>query len=376
MAKFEPRAHVGILVGCYLQPGGRWKGEFQVFLRDKFLDFDWERPRNLKELIPIRAHEVKMTDATPQYMLKASYDDVRRCLLSPMHINVDADITTGASAGSDGGSSERVFDGCADHDDDVVEDGDLSDHTLFVEWKIDSKGRRYAYDVFGSRILAKGITATGRPNTCAPMIWRRMSASEKRSTTAAYHAEQALKLAQREAKEVRAAMSGVPLHSVVSGSKTSRSTKPAIDASVKGGGTAPTAIFRQKRRKFTLGQLQLLLACMGAATCASHAQEEFMGGMFEGMVLDYIHSHSEITHTCASLDEAVRNESEIIAQQVYTRVEGDVAADSPVTRHSGVAANSPPPPVQAPGENGAAGCFNSGSVPAAPAAKPDIRIVS
>ena len=36
MPKFDGRGIPGIMVGYYLQPGAEWKGEFQVFPKDKF----------------------------------------------------------------------------------------------------------------------------------------------------------------------------------------------------------------------------------------------------------------------------------------------------------------------------------------------------
>ena len=46
--------------------------------------------------------EVKMTDDTSPYMRKQSYDDVRRCLRSPMHINVAADAVDDPASSSRG----------------------------------------------------------------------------------------------------------------------------------------------------------------------------------------------------------------------------------------------------------------------------------
>ena len=54
--KFEPR-------GYYLQPWGRWKGEYLIFDRECFVDYDFGKPRKLMDLI--RSREVKMTDKSP-----------------------------------------------------------------------------------------------------------------------------------------------------------------------------------------------------------------------------------------------------------------------------------------------------------------------
>ena len=60
MPKFEPRANQGILLGYRLQPGGRWAKDYQVFPMSYFADYDYSRPRNLVELLPITTQEVKL----------------------------------------------------------------------------------------------------------------------------------------------------------------------------------------------------------------------------------------------------------------------------------------------------------------------------
>jgi len=252
LPKFDTRASPGILVGYYLQPGGQWKGEFQVFPKDKFEDFDWERPRNLKELIPLRTQEVKLTDDVPQYMMKAGYDGVRRTLKSPFHAQpapgsdeIDPGANTAdASAGSD--PAEAAVD---DEDDEDA----LRRHPLFSEFRHDSKGRRYAYDAFGSRIMPKGITKSGRPNTCPPMVWRHMSAEEKRATTAAYHAEQAAK---------------------------SAASAPVRAPGLRG----RDAAYSRMSPQAAMAQLLMMYACINAATASSYNQDLFMKGWFEGQV--------------------------------------------------------------------------------------------
>ena len=80
MAKFEPRAQPGVLVGYRLQLGALWKGEYLVFPRERFVDYDFSHPRMLNELRPIRTLEVTLTDSEPQFMMKPVYDEARRTL--------------------------------------------------------------------------------------------------------------------------------------------------------------------------------------------------------------------------------------------------------------------------------------------------------
>ena len=51
MPKFEPRSNQGILVGYRLQPGGEWAKDYQVFPLAYFTDYDYDRPRGLRQLI-------------------------------------------------------------------------------------------------------------------------------------------------------------------------------------------------------------------------------------------------------------------------------------------------------------------------------------
>jgi len=169
LPKFDGRSTPGILVGYHLQPGGLWKGEFQVSPKSKFEDFDWERPRNLKELIPIRTLEAELTDKVPQYMMKEGYDAQRRCLKNPFAVQEEAAVPAPGPE-----EPPQDFD-----DDDDDPDAVLRAHPLFCEFKFDSKGRKYAYHVFGSRTNPTGITKQGRPNTCSPIEWRHMAAADE-----------------------------------------------------------------------------------------------------------------------------------------------------------------------------------------------------
>ena len=60
--KFEARACQGIFVGYYLQPGGEWKGEHLVLPIGTFDDYNYEEPRKLTELHPVRTMEANLTE--------------------------------------------------------------------------------------------------------------------------------------------------------------------------------------------------------------------------------------------------------------------------------------------------------------------------
>ena len=74
MPKFEPRGQRGILVGYRLHNGGKWTRGYQVFPVRYFDDYDYSRPRNLLELVPVTTQEVTRVGAMPEFPLKAAYD--------------------------------------------------------------------------------------------------------------------------------------------------------------------------------------------------------------------------------------------------------------------------------------------------------------
>ena len=65
MPKFEPRANQGILVGYRLHPGGRWAKDFLVFPKSYFEDYDFNRPRNMLELVPIKTRRSRLRGRYP-----------------------------------------------------------------------------------------------------------------------------------------------------------------------------------------------------------------------------------------------------------------------------------------------------------------------
>ena len=79
MPKFEARACQGIFVGYYLQPGGKWKGEYLVFPLGLFDEYNYEEPRRLTELHPARTMEAKVTELI-SFPMKPKYDLVKRTL--------------------------------------------------------------------------------------------------------------------------------------------------------------------------------------------------------------------------------------------------------------------------------------------------------
>ena len=79
MPKFEPWANQGIPVGYRLQPGGQWAKDFLVFPMRYFDEYDYSRPRHLRELTPITTQEVKLI-GEPTSPLKPRYDVFKRTL--------------------------------------------------------------------------------------------------------------------------------------------------------------------------------------------------------------------------------------------------------------------------------------------------------
>ena len=75
--KFEPRANEGIIVGYSLHNGGIWSKEYQVFPLSYFEDYDYNKPRSMLNMTPIRTQECKLVGEV-KFPLKPNYDMFRR----------------------------------------------------------------------------------------------------------------------------------------------------------------------------------------------------------------------------------------------------------------------------------------------------------
>ena len=219
MAKFEPRAQTGMLVGYHLQPGAQWKGEFVVFSREKFVDYDFEHPRTLNELRPIRTLEVKLTDAVPQFMLKPVYDNARRTLNPRViikqlsddpngseHADASDDVATSAANHMTDDSSTTEGPAAApDPPDDSSTTGltaddiwnkallgkgriDMTKHPLYHHFEFDASGKQWAADEHGHRLYRKPLKGTKRPPYCDSATWAKTSAADKAGIIAGHEA--------------------------------------------------------------------------------------------------------------------------------------------------------------------------------------------
>ena len=66
-------------MGYYLQPGSQWKGEYLVFPLGLFEDYDFDEPRRLSELHPVRTMETKRIGPF-SFPMKEKYDIMKRTL--------------------------------------------------------------------------------------------------------------------------------------------------------------------------------------------------------------------------------------------------------------------------------------------------------
>ncbi len=78
LPKFATRASVGLLVGYHLQPGGEFKGEYEVFPKERFAEYDFDVPKGLNELRPVRTLEVRRTDREPEFPMRPLYKQATR----------------------------------------------------------------------------------------------------------------------------------------------------------------------------------------------------------------------------------------------------------------------------------------------------------
>ena len=203
MPKFEGRACQGIFVGYYLQPGGAWKGEYLVFPMGMFQDYDYEEPRRLTELHPVRTMEAKLV-GNMSFPMKAKYDLLKRTLpmtiikpaesysLSPRDkvseevgvVNTGKGVGAVEESGSDGAMEEEALDtgGAASSGGDHppgenAQGGDAGEKKR--HFRTDAIGRTYEYDEHGNRIFKNPLHGSLRPPTIPLSEWQKLSKRNK-----------------------------------------------------------------------------------------------------------------------------------------------------------------------------------------------------
>ena len=189
LPKFAPRGERGVLVGYRLHSGGRWTRDYLVFPVHYFDNYDYARPRNLLELVPVTTQEVTPMagdDYEFCFPLKANYDRYRNfpssqlpaCILrlaeahecDDFEDKPDTDEATVA-----GGQQPDKGDPTPESPEpsaDVLEQPAEYLAALFGEpkkeeyhWREDAIGRRYKYDAYGNRVYSRPLHGSKRPPT-------------------------------------------------------------------------------------------------------------------------------------------------------------------------------------------------------------------
>ena len=191
MPKFEPRANQGILVGYRLHPGGKWARDYQVFPLHYFAGYDYNRPRNLLELVPVHTQECKLVGEV-SFPCKRDYDIFKRALPSmhPLCIIHDAEHydcdTLDDKEDTEDDNVEPAEDqptepavpvdgaGAASGVPSEAKRDDNDDYHL----RQDAVGRHYKYDVHGNRMYAKPLHGTLRPASLPQSVWKKLNKAE------------------------------------------------------------------------------------------------------------------------------------------------------------------------------------------------------
>ena len=191
MAKFEPRSNQGILVGYRLHAGGKWTHDYLVFPKSYFDDYDYNRPRNLLELIPIVTQECKLVGDV-SFPLKPRYDAFKRSYGNPVCIIRDASHYDSEEfpAKEDSESAVEPVGNVVESTGDNASPGnqDVSSSAIVVDddddgcyYKQDAIGRMYKYDRHGNRVYSKPLKGSLRPPSIPLREWQKLSKKTQQS---------------------------------------------------------------------------------------------------------------------------------------------------------------------------------------------------
>ena len=228
LPKFEPRGQPGILVGYRLHNGGQWAKDYLVFPLSYFREYDYSRPRNLLELIPIVTQEcsVSLDNGIIVYPCKANYDLFKRslptmgrhgCIIPDITEFEDETFDDKEDSESPVESTETPPPPPTSTDEAVPADSGTQDAGDGSYYKQDAIGRWYKYDRYGNRMFAKPLKGTLKPPEVDTMDWRALSKVGKQRLASIYeHARKA----------------GIQLSA--SASPSSSSSAPSVSAAARG----------------------------------------------------------------------------------------------------------------------------------------------
>ena len=198
LPKFDPRGQRGIIVGCRLHSGAKWAKDYLVFPIRYFDDYDYSRPRNLLQLIPVTTQEVKPVEGETTFPLKANYDRYRNfplsqlpaCILRPAHDPTDdgafPDKEDSEDVSDTGGNEQEDYvppdvfaDVVADKAAEEEAEADAEAEPEFT-YRQDAIGRYYKYDRYGNRVYRKPHKGTLKPPSIPGSAWRGLKKADKK----------------------------------------------------------------------------------------------------------------------------------------------------------------------------------------------------
>ena len=197
MPKFEPRSQPGILVGYRLHRGAIWAKDYLVFPLHYFVDYDYNRPRNLTELVPITTQEcsVSLQNGSVFFPCKHNYDLFKHslprlsqhgCIIRDVD-NGDPDVFVEKEDSETPAESVSVLPPTHGvSPDESAEASKADDQDDESYYKADAIGRYYKYDRYGNRIYSKPLKGTPKPPEVSSGDWRALSKKGKQQMAEIY----------------------------------------------------------------------------------------------------------------------------------------------------------------------------------------------
>ena len=289
LPKFEPRGQPGILVGYRLH-------NYLISPLSYFGEYDYSRPRNLLELIPIVTQEcgVSLDDGRIVYPCKNNYDLFKRSLpMMGRHGCIIPDVSEFEDetfeAKEDSETPVETTDAPPPPPAELVSDGAVTADTSKQDigdgsyYKQDAIGRWYKYDRYGNRMYAKPLKGTLKPPEVDTMDWRALSKVGKQRLAAIYeHARKA----------------GIQL----SGSAPSSVKGPSASAAARGSKAGMERTARHTHGANN-GHIHAFVTCMLAAI--SLLPDSDGNRNYTQCITDYLSTQCDHTYTYAHSDSHV-----------------------------------------------------------------------
>jgi hypothetical protein len=189
MPKFGLRTLPGVFLGNYLQPGGRWDGEYLCISLEDLKDLDLSKKTRWRDIRIHRTQECEVSGEV-EFPLKGVYEKALRCMSHHDCVKPEDHIPLlkPSTEGLDEGDPE--VSGGASGSGGVAPAAPRNEAVDAAKFRVDTMGRRYQLDEFGNRAWA----GSSRPPYVNSDLWKTLSKKDKKTLTDEWKASEKARL--------------------------------------------------------------------------------------------------------------------------------------------------------------------------------------